>query len=157
MNDDKLLIELEILKKQKEELENKIKNIEKQLNPSPVVDSNKNKDLKALFKKYLTENKFVKENTAEKYFGYLNSLRKRLKEFTGLDLSKPIYGITEIEKLDQIKNYLLSDQKIIDENKRLHNIFTASFNNYYDFIKNGYDPSKSKPVESEFVLDEWME
>ncbi len=157
MNDDKLLIELEILKKQKEELDNKIKNIEEQLNPSTVVDLNKTEDLKVLFKKYLTDNKFVKENTSEKYFGYLNSLKKRLNQFSDLDLSKPIYEITDIEKLDEIKKQLLNNQKIIDENKRLHHIFTAAFNNYYEFIKNGYDSSKSKVVESEFVLDEWME
>lgn len=154
MNNDKLQVELEILKQQKEELEKKIKNIEEQINPTIVMDPNEKGDLKVLFQKYLTENKFVKTDTSDKYFGYLNSLKKLLKEFAGIDLSKPIYEITDIETLDEIKQQLASNQRIIDKNKKHHHVYTASFNNYYDFIKNGYDPSKKKTVDSEFVLDE---
>lgn len=154
MNNDKLKEELEILKQQKEELEKKIKNLEEKIKPTNAIDSNEKDDLKVLFQKYLTENKFVKTNTSDKYFGYLNSLKKLLKEFAGIELSKPIYEITDMETLDEIKQQLASNQRIIDKNKKHHHTYTASFNNYYDFIKNGYDSSKKKTVDSEFVLDE---
>ena len=150
MNNDELKIELEVLKRQKVDLEKKIEELEKKINPLETDDGDGSGDSENGFKQYLVEIKKVNERTIKKYFGYLNSLKKRLKKYTELNIPKPIYQIVDIKELDKIRGLLPSNPEIIEDNKRLHNVFTASFNNYYEYIKN----AKTKSVSSEFVLDE---
>ena len=154
MSNDELKIELEILKRQKVDLEKKIEKLEKKINPLDTDDWDVNSYSESGFKQYLVEIKKVNERTIKKYFGYLNSLKKRLKKYAGLNLSKPIYQIVDIKELEKIKGLLSSNLEIIEDNKRLHNVFTASFNNYYEYIKNHYRCAKTRIVSSEFVLDE---
>ena len=76
MNNDELKIELEVLKRQKVDLEKKIEELEKKINPLQTDDGDGSGDSENGFKQYLVEIKKVNERTIKKYFGYLNSLKK---------------------------------------------------------------------------------
>lgn len=166
MNDSKLQIELEVLKNLKEELEAKIKDIENILKPSTLPDAADKPiaeteeidfdcDSKELYEKYLSEVNKINEKTIKKYLRYLDKLEEFLGEYAYFCLSEPIYYITDKAILRQIKKIMASNRDIIDINKKHHNTYTASFNNYYRFITERYDPSEGEEeIDSEFVLDE---
>lgn len=165
MNDSKLQIELEVLKKLKKELETKIKDIENKLKPStlpytadkPIVETEEvdfDSDSKELYKKYLQEVRKIKGDTIKKYLEYLDRLKEFLGEYAYFCLCEPIYFITDKAILSQIKKIMASNHDIIEINKKHHNTYTASFNNYYRFITEYYDPSEEEEIDSEFVLDE---
>lgn len=159
MDNEKVLIEIDILKKIKDEIQKKIDLLEEGLkqsvqpNKEDAVESCNSKDG---YYKFLITTKNLNEHTAQNYFGHLRGIKKRLEKYEGFVISGEIYQITDVDTLKRIKDIMSSCKKLIEDNKRQHNAFTAAFNNYLYYVKNYYNSCNSNDsiISSDFVLDE---
>ncbi len=158
MDNEKVLIEIAVLKKIRDEIQEKIDLLEEGL--KKPVQPKKEKVVETFnsedgYHNFLTITKNLNEHTAQNYFGHLRGIKKRLEKYEGFVIPGEIYQITDIETLQKIKELMSSCKKLIEDNKTQHNAFTAAFNNYLYYVLNFYNSRNSNNIiSSDFVLDE---
>ena len=154
---DKLEIELALLKRQKAALEAEISRLEKSLESHPGISgdfSNFDWDLliaEATFEEYIINTKKLSKKTLNNYRRYLKVLRKRLEAYEGFHLEKEIYQIWDSNKLLEIKEAYKNSAKLQEDNKRLHNVFSAALNNFLESVFKAQAPGATS---GGLVIDE---
>lgn len=87
--------------------------------------------LMTYYKKYLKEIRKVSDSTVMHYQGALRYISKYLVQKE--KLQQTVYEIQDIGELEVIKTYLYTDPDFVALDKRGHQMYSASFNNYYKF------------------------
>lgn len=83
------------------------------------------------YTRYLKEVRHASSATIAHYTGALKSISKFLMERGKIQTS--IYEITDLNELEIIKDYLFSNPDFLEWNNRGHRMYSAAYNNYYQF------------------------
>ena len=90
-----------------------------------------NNVLKEYYARYLTDIRGLSNSSVRHYYDALNNISRRLKTL-GL-VQESIYEITDLARLKEIREILLSDRDFSELDRRGNNMYSAGLNNYIRF------------------------
>lgn len=144
MKNEKLLNELNILRKDAESIIKRIDALEKELrenNDSSSIDSSldikPDSSLKDKFIEYLYKVAEVQEFSVNAYLRDLKRIRKLFKQYLNIDLPCEVIEISDLNLLKKLISNLYENIDFKQYNKKSHNQYSASLNNYLKFL--GYN------------------
>ena len=144
MKNEKLLNELNILRKDAEFIIKRIDALEKELrenNDSSSIDSSldikPDSSLKDKFIEYLYKVAKVQEFSVNAYLKDLKRIRKLFKQYLNIDLPCEVIEIGALDLLKKITSDLYENIDFQQYNKKNHYHYSAPLNNYLEFL--GYN------------------
>lgn len=141
MKNEKLLNELNILRKDAESIIKRIDALEKELrenNDSSSIDSsldiNPDSSLKEKFIEYLYKVAKVQEFSVNAYLRDLKRIRKLFKQYLNIDLPCEVIEIGDLDLLKKLTSDLYENIDFQQYNKKNHYHYSAPLNNYLEFL-----------------------
>lgn len=140
MKNENILKELNSLQEQAEKIVKKVEYLKKELGFNNKKSSDNNKkalkddSLKCKFEDYLRNVSKIKERSISNYINDLKRMRNFILEFIGVKLEKEIFEMDDALELKKILDKMLENKSFRELNKKCHHHFTASLNNYIDFL-----------------------
>ncbi len=131
--------ELEFLKKQERDIQQKIRVINNRLatleRNQEFLSIKTNPQNKELFSFYLKENRGLCDKTRFDYFRFLEKAKDLFKEKENIVLNTEIYFIQDLEIVAKLISIWEANEELVEANKKSHYSFSAAYNNYYEFLK----------------------
>lgn len=97
--------------------------------------------LQEYYNRYLRDIRNLSENSINKYNGALNKISDLLVEEE--IIKENIFQINTFQELIKVKEYIYNDVYFVEFNKKGHQIYSSSLNNYIKFAQ-GYEFSEIK-------------